>query len=202
MRRVKSISGKSPGRRPGRHNTKAIIVAAAQTLFATSGYDRTSLRHIAKLADVDPALIAHYFGTKQKLFVESMLPLYEGPKLLPDVLKGDSQFIGERLAGLFVMMTGDPQRLKLVTGMMRSISSEQQAADIAREFMQQSIMRIVEAYVPGPNKKLQANLVASQLMGVFMTRYIMKVEPLASATTEELVAYLAPRLQAHFEPLK
>lgn len=201
MEHVKSISSKGPGRRPAGQNTKASIIDAAQTLFAASGYDRTSLRRIAQLADVDPALIAHYFGSKQQLFVESMLPLYDGPKLLPDVLMGDPHCIGERLARLFVMMTTDPQRLKLVTGMMRSISSEEQAAQIGREFMQQSIMRIVEGYVPGPNKQLQANLLASQLMGVFMARYIMKVEPLATATKEELIVYLAPRLQAHFEPL-
>jgi len=199
MKGVNSISNKPVGRRPGVHDTKEKIITAARTLFADKGFDRTSIRHIAALADVDPALVMHYFGTKQQLFMESMLPLFEGPRLLPNAMQGDITTIGNRLATFFVTMISEQATQNLILGLFRSISSEERAAVMAREFIQGGIIEHVEPFLPGPNKKLQANLLGAQLVGIFVARLIIKAEPIASSSPEELITYLAPRLQSHFE---
>jgi len=199
MNRVNSISNKPSGRRPGNENTKAKIMSVAQTLFAEAGYDRVSMRQIATLAHVDAALIVHYFGTKQKLFTEAMLPLLEGPKRLPSAMPGDRQTIGMRLATLFVGIITAPESQRLMLGVFRSASAEAQAAIMLREVVQKTIIDQIEDCMPGPHKKLQATILGSQLIGVFVARYIVKIEPIASADPDELIAYLAPRLQAHFD---
>jgi AcrR family transcriptional regulator len=198
MNSVKSMSGKNLGRRPGNENTKAKIIGAAQICFAQHGYDRAPLRQVATLAQVDPALILHYFGTKQQLFIEAMLPLFEGPKMLPAAMRGDASGIGTRLATLFIKLTSEPTVQQLMLGLFKSVSSERQAAVLLSEFVRTNVIEQLEPYLPGPNKKLQANIIGSQLVGIFMARYVIKVEPIASTTDSEVIEYLAPRLQAHF----
>lgn len=197
MSGVNSISGKSVGRPNGTSNAKEKILHAARIEFANEGYG-TSLRKIATQAVVDPSLIVHYFGNKQQLFVESMLPLFEGPRKIPDVFNGDKSQIGERLATMFILLTSEPFTRNLMLGLFKSISTEEKAAEMVHQFIQASIIDLIEHHLPGPNKKLQANIVGSQMIGLFIARYIIKVEPIASAKNDELIAYLAPRIQAHF----
>lgn len=193
---------KNRGRRPtGGNNVKDSILKAASDLFARQGYDRTSLRHIASAAEVDPSLILHYFGSKKKLFVTSMAPLLEGPRRLPTALEGDSKNIGERLATMFVKLIANDETQKLMLGMFRSVSSDTESASVLQEFVEDAIMTTIEEYLPGPNKRLQANILGSQMIGIFVARYIVKVEPLASIDDDQLIKYLAPRIQAHFIPM-
>lgn len=198
MDKVNNISGKSVGRPVGGSDAKQKIIEAARIQFAKGGYDRSSLRQIASRADLDPSLIVHHFGSKQKLFVESMLPLFEGPKFLPSTIKGDPSSRGMRLATLFVTFSSEPSTRDLMLGLFRSANSEDQAAQMFREFIQNNITEIIEHQMPGPNKKLQANILSSQMIGMFIAKYIVKIEPLASASNQELIEYLAPRIQAHF----
>jgi len=199
MNSVNSISNKNVGRPAGGSDAKEKILEAARTLFADSGYDRTSLRQVATRAGVDASLIMHHFGSKQQLFVAAMVPLFEGPKRLPDALSGDRHGIGRRLATLFATITSHPPTRELMLGLFKSASSEEQAAAMLRTFAQEMILRNVESYLPGPNRKLQTNILGAQIIGTFFARYVIKIEPLAGASTEELIEYLAPRLQAHFE---
>jgi AcrR family transcriptional regulator len=198
MSKVNSISNKKVGRRPGKEDSKALIIKAAQLQFAEHGYDRATLRLIANKAAVDPALIVHYFGTKQELFVSSMLPLFELPKLLPSALQGNNDDIGTRLATMFIRVTSNPDTQQLMLGLIRSISSEERAATMARKFFNDNIINLVKSHLSGPYNDLQANIVSSQMIGVFMAKYVMKIEPLASASDDDTIQYLAISLQAHF----
>lgn len=198
MNEVNSATKKSSGRRPKGNAAKDDILRAASSLFASKGYDKTSLRLIASVAEVDPSLILHYFGSKKKLFVTSMAPLMEGPKLLPQALHGDIDAAGERLAKAFVTLTSSNETREMMLGMFRSASSDTGAADALHQFVEDTIMKAIEPYLPGPNKKLQANILGGQMIGVFVARYIVKLEPIASINDDELIRYLAPRLQAHF----
>jgi hypothetical protein len=143
----------------------------------------------------------HYFGYKKKLFVTAMAPLMEGPRLLPKTLEGDIDTVGERLASTFVGLISHAKTQEMMLGMFRSANSDAGAADALREFVEDAIMKAIEAYLPGPNKKLQANILGGQIIGLFVARYIVKLEPLASIDDAQLVKYLAPRLQAHFSSL-
>ncbi len=197
MSGVNSISGKGIGRPSGDGNTKETILEAARIQFAAEGYS-TSLRKIATEANIDPSLIMHYFGSKQQLFIESMLPLFEAPRKIPDIFSGDEDKIGERLATMFVTIISEPFTRNLMLGMFKSISSEEKAAEMVRKFIQAAIIDLVETHLPGPNKKLQANILGGQMMGIFIARYIIKIEPIASINNDELIKYLALRIQFHF----
>lgn len=199
MSDVNNISNKKLGRRPGNSDARKDILIAAQNLFALYGYDRTSMRKVAAAAAVDPALVVHYFKTKQQLFIESMLPLFELPKQLPNMLQGDRETIGLRLAQLFVGMTSEPSVRTLMLGMFKSVSSEEAAAKMLHTFVQGAIIEQVEPFLPGQQKKLRANLLGSQLVGLFITRYIIKLEPIASASDDVLIGELADRLQSFFD---
>lgn len=201
MNEVNRTGKKSSGRRPGDSTAKEGILRTASSLFARQGYDKTSLRQIASTAQVDPSLILHYFGSKRKLFVTSMAPLMEGPKLLPEALSGNDNTVGERLAAMFVNLLSTGETQKMMLGMFRSASSDADAADALRQFVESAIMKTVEEYLPGPDKKIQANILGSQMIGIFVARYIVKLEPIASIDDDQLIKYLAPRLQAHFLPL-
>lgn len=198
MGNVNNISEKTSGRRAVEHHSKSSILKAAQTEFAKDGYDKTTLRQIAKTADVNAAMIVHFFGSKQKLFVEAMVPIFEGPKQLPQALEGDIVTLGFRLATRFVTITSQPSTQKLMLGLLKSVSSEEKAAEMLRIFIGEAIINRVKPFLPGKNKELQANILGSQLVGIFIARYIIKIEPLASTDASELIKYLAPRLQAHF----
>lgn len=201
MSGVNSTNKKRVGRRPAASNAKEAILKAASSLFASQGYDRASLRHIASVAEVDPSLILHYFGSKKNLFVTSMAPLMEGPRMLPEALRGDNDTAGERLAAKFVALISDGQTREMMLGMIRSVSSDAAAADALRQFVEDAIMKTIEEFLPGPNKRLQANILGGQLIGLFVARYIVKLDPIASIDDDQLVKYLAPRLQAHFLPI-
>ena len=201
MKTRKSISG-TPGRRAGGEDTRAQIVAAAQELFAAKGLDQTTMREIAAAAGVNPALIVHYFGSKQQLFVASIHPLVfaEGaPQLLAAISHGEADTIGERLARAFVGLISDDERRKLLLGVIRSATSDEKAAELLRQSVQMTLLNEVEKHIPRPDSRLKTTLVGSQLIGILVMRYVSKVEPLASATPEEIVRYLGPRLQGYFE---
>lgn len=199
MNSVNSISTKSVGRPQGGSDAKEKILDAARKLFAENGFDRSSLRQIAMLAGVDPSLISHHFGSKQKLFVEAVFPLLDGPRLLPSAFEGDRATLGLRLATLFVSLASQPSTQDLMLGILRSVSSEEKAAEMVRRFMGNTMTATVTSQLPGPNKELQANILSGQMIGVFVARYIVKAEPIASISSEELIQYLTPRIQSYFD---
>ena len=121
--------------------------------------------------------------------------------MLPEALRGDNDTAGERLASKFVALISDGQTREMMLGMIRSVSSDAAAADALRQFVEDAIMKTIEEFLPGPNKRLQANILGGQLIGLFVARYIVKLDPIASIDDDQLVKYLAPRLQAHFLPI-
>jgi AcrR family transcriptional regulator len=186
------------GRRPGSPDTRAAILTEARSLFAANGYAGTSVRAVASAAGVDAALVHHYFGTKDDLFVAALqVPLDPREVLLP-VGQGGLDGAGERLMRTFLSVWDDEAiRLPLLT-LVRSIFDPE-----GRQLVRDGFMRIVLGPVGAalgvdePERRM--SLVASQLMGIVVARYVVAVEPLASATHDELVAAYAPTLQRYLE---
>lgn len=202
MSKVKEIPKKQAGRRSGPQNTRSHILQAAQLLFSENGLDKTTMRQIAAAAQVDPALIVHYFKTKQQLFVESVTPIVYGLEtnaLTTALSTATPDNRGERLAQAFVALISDDHTRQLLVGIVRSVSSDEHAVKILKDFIETSLAAQIETFLSGPNTKLKAELLGSQLIGLVVARYIVKVEPLASAPPAMLITYLAPRLQAHFD---
>jgi AcrR family transcriptional regulator len=190
-----SPARRGPGRRPGSADTRGEILDAARTEFAERGYDGASVRGIARAASVDPALVHHYFGSKEQVFIAAMaLPVDPG-EVLPDVLAGDRDQLGERFARLFLGLWSDPAFREPMLALLRSATTSERGAQMLREFVASSMLRRVASAVDAPDAQLRAATAAAQLVGVVLLRYVIGVPPLATATDEEIVALVAPTLQ-------
>ncbi|GIF53682.1 TetR family transcriptional regulator [Asanoa ferruginea] len=186
------------GRRPGNPDTRDAILGAARTAFAEKGFDGASIRHIATVAGVDPALVHHYFGTKDKLFLAAMNSPIDPSVVIPEALAGDPDLVGERLVRFFLGIWDSPAG-KAGVAMLRSAVSSEWTARLFREFVVSQVLRRVRAVVPlrPEEAQMRVSLVASQLAGLAMARYVIKVEPLASAPPEVLVAAIGPTIQRY-----
>jgi AcrR family transcriptional regulator len=190
------------GRRPGPSRTREAILAAARRQFAERGYDRTSLRAIAAEAEVDPALVTHFFGSKQRLFVEVVEFPFDPAEALPRVLDGDPATVGMRLAEFVVSLLENPDARARITGVVRAASSEPEVARRVRELLTREVWAPAAALLDVDDAELRMNLVGSQIVGLVMARYIVGAEPLASLPPDELVAAIGPTLQRYLaEPL-
>ena len=194
-----NMQSKHTGRRQGETNAKEDIILAAQNLFALSGYEKATIRSIAKEAKVDPALINHYFKSKQELFIESMLPLFDGPKLLQKALDGPDDEIGLRLSRLFIFLISNERTKSLIIGIIRSSTTDEQAAKMMNIFITENVASIVKQKIKGNDASVISNLIGSQFVGIVLAREIIKVEPLASLSEDDLMKYLAPKLQIYFD---
>lgn len=191
------------GRRPGNQDTREAILVAAKQAFAERGYDNASIRQIATGAGVDPALVHHYFGTKDQLFVATMEIPVNPTEVIPKVVAGGPDGVGERLVRTFLTVWDSPAGAT-AAALLRSALSHEWSARMVREFLISQILgKIVQSLDLDPKQaQLRTTLAASQMVGLAMARYIIKVEPLASAPRETLVATIGPTIQRYLtEPL-
>ncbi len=190
------------GRRPGGADTRTAILDAARTLFAGNGFDRTSIRAIAAAADVDPALVVHYFGPKEKVFLAAVELPFEPEAILPRLLEGDRATIGGRFARFVVTLLEDEAARARVLAIIRAAASEPAAAALLRELVESRIRDPIAHALGVEDAELRASLVGSQVVGLAMARYVVGVEPLASLPPDNVVASIAPTLQRYLaEPL-
>jgi AcrR family transcriptional regulator len=199
MARVETEPGgpRRSGRRPGGSGTREAILDAARAAFTQRGYDGASIRQIAREASVDPALVHHYFGTKQGVFTEAMQLPFNPSVLVPQVLAGDRSQVGEKLVRLFLTVWDDEQARGPIVALIRSAVTHEQAAAMLREFITEAILARIARELDAPDAELRPSLVGTQLVGLVLLRYIIKLEPLASADPETLVAAVAPTVQRY-----
>lgn len=198
------------GRRPGASDTRDRILAAARAAFAEAGFDGATIRSIAARAEVDPALVHHYFGSKQRLFVAAMELPVDPAAVAPALLAGDPAGVGARIVRFVLGLWDDPGTQPVMLGIVRSATSDPVAAGMLRAILAEGpfavIVRAVMAEEPyatlvGPisraDAELRATLVGSQLIGLLMARAVVGVEPLASAPRDVLVAAVGPTIQRY-----
>ncbi|GAA1292719.1 TetR family transcriptional regulator [Planotetraspora silvatica] len=186
-----------PGRRPGAADTRGEILTAARRVFAEKGFDKATIRGIAREASVDPALVHHYFDTKDGIFVEAMQLPMDPAVALPTILAGPREDIGERLVRFVLTLTSDPQAREPVVALLRTAMANDQAVAMIREFLTQAVLGRVAEVLGIPPIRLEVAF--AQMFGVIMMRYILKLEPIASADLDELVEILAPTIQRYLE---
>ena len=189
-------SERSQGRPLGASNLRTTILRVARQQFSDYGYDRTTLRSVAAEAGVNPALIVHYFSTKHKLFLEAVLPTSQVPAIFQSILEGaSSHTIGARLAKLTSTLMGNADSRATFLGLLRATASDAEAATILQTFIATHLQPQLRRYLPGNDAALTATFISSQIIGLFVSRYITKVEPLASIALPELEAKLATHFQ-------
>jgi AcrR family transcriptional regulator len=190
------------GRRPGKQDTREVILAAAREVFAERGYDGASIRAIATSAGVDPALVHHYFGTKEQLFIATVRPPINPAELIPKIIGGGPvDQLGERLAEGFLSVWEHPVSGPAFEALLRGAFTSRLSARLVREFFAVQILRRaiqnLGTTIAPDEIPLRVTLVASQLFGLAMIRYIFKFEPLASTPRPVVVAAVAPNLQRY-----
>ncbi|WP_030972399.1 MULTISPECIES: TetR family transcriptional regulator [unclassified Streptomyces] len=173
------------------------ILEAARTEFAERGYDKTSIRGIAKRAAVDAALVHHYFGTKDEVFAAAIEVSFEPALVIPAVLAGGTDGLGERLARYFIGVWENPATRAPLLAIMRSALTHEAAAKVLRGFVLRRLLERVAETLDVPDPTFRAELAASHMIGIAMLRYVIKAEPLASAEPEKIVAMVAPTLQRY-----
>ena len=174
------------------------MLAAARTAFAERGFDGATIRGIATAAGVDPALVHHYFGNKDKLFLAAVHAPVDPATVIPQVLAGGRDELGANIVRTFLGVWDGPAR-PAGLALIRSAVGNEWSAKLLREFLVSQVLRRALATLDLPAKEREArgSLVASQLLGVVMTRYVLRLEPLASASHESLIASLGPTLQRY-----
>ncbi|MER5455858.1 TetR family transcriptional regulator [Micromonospora sp. NPDC002389] len=186
------------GRRPGNPATRDAILAAARTAFAERGFDAATIRAVAAAAEVDPALVHHYFGSKEQLFLAAVQAPVDPRELLPAVLAGDRDGIGERLVRTFVAVWDSPAGVAGVA-LLRSAVGNEWTARLVREFLTTQVLRRILDHldVDPAQLPLRGGLVATQLIGLAVMRHVVRLEPIASAEPETLVATVGPTVQRY-----
>ena len=187
------------GRRPGAPDTRAAILAAAREHFAAQGFRRTTIRAVAGDAGVDPALVHHYFGTKDDLFVAALELPIDPRTVIGPALAGGIDGAAERLLTVFLGGLGRPGAPRpALLGVVRERARARGPALIREGFLPAVILPAALALgVDQPERRMP--LVASQIFGLILVRYILEVEPLASMPAADVVATIAPNIQRYFE---
>jgi AcrR family transcriptional regulator len=185
------------GRRKAGGDTRADVLTAARSMFAESGYAATTLRAVAEAASVDPALILHHYGSKEALFRAAMhVPI--DPSMIAAILgSGDRNALGERLCVYFLGLWEDEATREPLLAMLRSGLTHDAAADSLRGFVSEALVGRMAMVLDAPDAALRATLTGSQLVGLAMARYLLRIEPLASADAATVTAWVAPTLQRY-----
>lgn len=185
---------KRPGRRPGSADTRGEILDAARAEFASRGYEKATVRGIARAAGVDSALVHHYFGSKDRVFL-AVLEFPVDPAVVLEQVAGDPAGIGERLARLVVGLWDVPQARERLLAVVRTVASNEEMAVLLRGFARPRLIVPLAARIGGPDAEARVEMAMAQIIGLAMARYVIGVEPVASLGSEELIALLAPALQ-------
>lgn len=185
------------GRRPGTPETREVILVAARRRFANHGYDASSLRVIASDAHVDPALLIHYFGTKEALFIAAIglpAPLAE---VFADVGSLPKKQAGETLVRRYLDIVDSERSRDTILALVRSAVSSEKAASMLRSLLSDMLLDVIERRPGKGDPRLRASLIAAQLIGIAMLRHVLRLPPLAKASPDEIVDLVAPAIERY-----
>ncbi|KRF37167.1 TetR/AcrR family transcriptional regulator [Nocardioides sp. Soil805] len=184
------------GRRPGAPDTRAAVLAAARAAFAAKGFAGTTIRAVAADAGVDPALVHHYFGTKDDLFLAAMQLPIDPREVVGRVIDGPVEEAGERFLRAFLSVWDDPGVQPALLAVARGVMDPAAHRLLSEGFLPVVVQPVgVALGLDRPEHRMA--LVASQVVGLILLRYVMRVEPVASLTSEQVVATYAPTIQRY-----
>jgi AcrR family transcriptional regulator len=184
------------GRRTSGEDTRAALLTAARVEFAERGYDGATVRRIAERAGVDAAMVNHWFGGKAQLFTASLDVPVDPAALVETVVPGDPERVGERIVATFLQVWDSASGGTLVT-LVRSVAGHPAAARMMREFILRVVIGPLVGRVAPDRVEERAALVATQIIGLGMIRYVVQLEPLASADHAAVVAAIGPTVQRY-----
>ncbi|MEE4490832.1 TetR/AcrR family transcriptional regulator [Streptomyces sp. BE230] len=187
--------GRPAGSRSGETETRVRILEAARELFASRTYGATTIRAVAAAADVNPALVHHFFGTKRDLFAATVQLPEPLVGQLPGLVAGDMEDIGRYIVRLYLTMWQDPSTARPLAAMVRTGMSDPEAADILKQVLTSTILGPLAAASGRDQPGLRITLAATHLVGLAMGRHILTLQPLTEADVDHLAACVGPAIQ-------
>jgi AcrR family transcriptional regulator len=188
-----------PGPRDERGVLSARILTAAREAFAETGWAGTTMRAVARAADVDPALVYHYFGSKEGLLEAATNP---PPRWLENVAKTWTTPVAELGSALLRLMLGawaDDEVGPVLRAVLQTAAHDPSTREKLRRIVESSLMGVSQLGVDEHDRMVRSGLISSQIMGLAMMRYVWKIEPVASMSDDEVVSAVAPNLQRYIE---
>jgi AcrR family transcriptional regulator len=173
--------------------TRAAILSAAKDLFARQGFERTTVRDVAERARIDPAMVIRYFGSKDGLFARAATIKLALPA--PETV--DPCDIGRAMVEHFLEIWEGAGSKQGMAVLLRSAGSNTFAAAKMREAFVAQVMPFVAAIGDPASAPQRAGLVASQLLGLAMCRYVLRLQPVVALSRDEIVASIGPTLQRY-----
>ena len=188
---------KKRGRPRGVSDSRDRIIAAAVDEFGEHGYDGSTIRSIAARADVDSALVHHYFGTKADLFAEAVgIPLR--PDIdVPAIVAGPRDAVGERLVRYVLDAFEQPDIRRRGVMLIRTAIGSRLTTPLLAGFLARELIGKIAKTLGVADADLRATLVASQIAGLLLTRYVLKLGPIASASVDDIVSRVGPTVQRY-----
>jgi AcrR family transcriptional regulator len=187
----------TPGPRDERGVLAARIVAAARDEFAEQGWAGTTLRAVARTADVDPALVYHYFGSKEGLLDAATNPPQKWLESVAEVWMTPIDQLGTALITLLLASWADDQIGPTLRAILQTAAHEPSTREKLRRVVEGSLMGVSELGGDERDRLIRSGLISSQMMGFALMRYVWKIEPVASLTDDEAIAAIAPNLQRY-----
>lgn len=182
-----------PGKTAKSQRTRAAILQAAQELFAAQGYERTTVRDVAARAAIDPAMVMRYFGSKEGLFARATAFDLQ----LPDLTRVARGRIGATLVAHFLEVWEGSRSNGSLISLLRASASSDDAANAIRTIFGGQVVPMLARVVPPAELPMRAGLVATQIMGLAVTRYILRVPPVVAMDRAQLVRLLGPTMQRY-----
>ncbi|MGW7365080.1 TetR/AcrR family transcriptional regulator [Streptomyces sp. NPDC054841] len=171
--------------------TRAAILEAARERFAADGYERATIRAIARDAGIDPSMVMRYYGNKERLFAAAS----EIDLRLPELGAMPGQHIGAVLVSHFLDRWEDDE---VLTALLRVGVTNEAGAERMREMFKGQLLPIAAGVCPVPAEApRRAALAGSQILGMALARYVLRVPPAVDMTREEVIAWLAPTIQRY-----
>lgn len=190
------MSRAGPGRRPGDPEiTKRAILEAARRRFGEAGYERATIRSIADVAGVDPALVHHHFGTKQSLFAKAHELRIDPDELIEAIAAVDPASRGEAFARAYLALVAGEHSPAL--SLIRAAATNEHASHMLREFLDAALLEKADLVAVGDRPRLRVALAATHMVGLAFGRLIVGVPDLRTADIESLVAAIAPSIQRY-----
>ncbi len=186
----------------GSDEVRDAVLDAARAAFHSKGYARTTVKGVAAMAGVAPSVVSKYYANKESMFAAAMRLPFDPSSAVPELLAPGLEGMGERLVrGTFDIFSDEETRDDLMA-LFQAGASAGRASQSIREFLEESVVDRLAATVGIPDARMRAALISSHLIGLAMIRYIVRLEPLASAPEDQIVKMYAPMIQDLLDPSK
>lgn len=190
-----TVGRRRTGRRPGASGSRESILQAARALFAEVGYDRTTMRAVAARAGVDPALIHHFFGSKERLLTATLEFPFDPAQVLAGVGEDPDHAGAQIVRRLLAVWDASRENRDRMVGMLRAALSHEGPAAAMRDLLSRTVLSELRGIVADDTADLRAGLIGTQLGGLVLGRYVLRIPALADASHDELVAAIGPAIQ-------